>query len=281
MPSKTSFGNLTLYASSGADAEETFLKFRTDIAGTSSDSNFNKIADILSSHDFYIQNDRRIFDVSLQRVSENYYESISSEITRYFPYMLMIFDVSDPNTDSVSVNINSLGNLPIKKFDVSGNIVDLENGDLTANTKYLAEYVGEYFILLSRFTAKEILEKLKTVDGTASGLDADLLDGKESTDFATSSQGAKADTAIQSIKGNGLLIEKDENNIVNVTPINIGAATSSHTHDNASTSNAGFMSSSDKSKLNGIDNGATKNVITYGTSNPSGGSNGDIYFKHS
>ena len=69
MPSKTSFGNLTLYASSGADAEETFLKFRTDIAGTSSDSNFNKIADILSSHDFYIQNDRRIFDISLQRVS--------------------------------------------------------------------------------------------------------------------------------------------------------------------------------------------------------------------
>ena len=281
MPSKTSFGNLTLYASSGADAEETFLKFRTDIAGTSSDSNFNKIADILSSHDFYIQNDRRIFDISLQKVSNNYYESISSEITRYFPYMLMIFDVSDPNTDSVSVNINFLGVLPIKKFDVSGNIVDLENGDLTANTKYLAEYVGEYFILLSRFTAKEILEKLKTVDGTASGLDADLLDGKESTDFATSSQGAKADTAIQSIKGNGLLIEKDENNIVNVTPINIGAATSSHTHDNASTSNAGFMSSSDKSKLNGIDNGATKNVITYGTSNPSGGSNGDIYFKHS
>ena len=170
MPIKTSFGDLTLYASSGADAEETFLKFRTDIAGTSSDSNFNKIADILSSHDFYIQNDRRIFDVSLQRVSENYYESISSEITRYFPYMLMIFDVSDPNTDSVSVNINSLGNLPIKKFDISGNIVNLESGDLTANAKYVAEYVGEYFILLSRFTAKEILEKLKTVDGTASGL---------------------------------------------------------------------------------------------------------------
>ena len=281
MPIKTSFGDLTLYASSGADAEETFLKFRTDIAGTTPNSNFNKIANILSSHDFYIQNDRRIFDVSLQRVSENYYESISSEITRYFPYMLMIFDVSDPNTDSVSVNINSLGNLPIKKFDISGNIVNLESGDLTANAKYVAEYVGEYFILLNRFTAKEILEKLKTVDGTASGLDADLLDGKESTDFATSSQGAKADTAIQSIKGNGLLIEKDENNIVNVTPINIGAATSSHTHDNASTSNAGFMSSSDKSKLNGIDNGATKNVITYGTSNPSGGSNGDIYFKHS
>ena len=281
MPSKTSFGDLTLYASSGADAEETFLKFRTDIAGTSPESNFSKIANILSSHDFYIQNDRRIFDVSLQRVSDNYYESISSEITRYFPYMLMIFDVSDSNTDSVSVNINSLGNLPIKKFDVSGNTVNLESGDFTASAKYLAEYVGEYFILLSRFTAKEILEKLKTVDGTSSGLDADLLDGKHSNEYATSLQGEKADSSVQGVKGNGTLIEKDENNVVNVTPSNIGAATSSHSHDNASTSSAGFMSSSDKSKLDGIASGATKNVITYGTGSPSGGSNGDVYFKHS
>lgn len=281
MPSKTDFGNLTLYASSGADAEETFLKFRTDIVGTGSDSNFSKIASILSSHDFYIQNDRRIFDVSLQRFSDNYYEAVSSEITRYFPYMLIIFNVSDSNTNSVSVNINSLGNLPIKKFDISGNIVDLESGDLTASSKYLSEYVGEYFILLNRFTAKEILEKIKTVDGAASGLDADLLDGKHGNEYATSLQGEKADSSIQGVKGNGTLIEKDENNIVNVTPSNIGAATSSHSHDNASTSSAGFMSSSDKSKLDGIASGATKNVITYGTGNPSGGSNGDVYFKHS
>ncbi len=34
-------------------------------------------------------------------------------------------------------------------------------------------------------TANEILTSLKTVDGTGSGLDADLLDGLEATDFAT------------------------------------------------------------------------------------------------
>ena len=159
--------------------------------------------------------------------------------------------------------------------------MNLESGDLTANAKYLAEYVGEYFILLSRFTAKEILEKLKTVDGTSSGLDADFLDGKHGNEYASSSQGEKADSAIQGVQGNGTLIEKDENNIVNVTPSNIGAAASSHSHDNASSSNSGFMSSSDKSKLDGIASGATKNVITNGTGSPSGGSNGDIYFKHS
>ncbi|WP_304340475.1 hypothetical protein [Metaclostridioides mangenotii] len=33
--------------------------------------------------------------------------------------------------------------------------------------------------------ANDILNKIKTVDGTGSGLDADLLDGKDSTAFAT------------------------------------------------------------------------------------------------
>ena len=44
-------------------------------------------------------------------------------------------------------------------------------------------------------TASEILTAIKTVDGTGSGLDADTLDGLNSTDFATAAQGTKADTA--------------------------------------------------------------------------------------
>ena len=36
-------------------------------------------------------------------------------------------------------------------------------------------------------TAQEILDKIKTVDGSGSGLDADMLDGKNSTNFANSS----------------------------------------------------------------------------------------------
>ena len=61
----------------------------------------------------------------------------------------------------------------------------------------------------------------------------------------------------------------------------VGASASSHSHSNATTSSSGFMSSNDKSKLDGIANGATRNIIAYGTGNPSGGSNGDIYFKYS
>ena len=306
MPSKTEFGDLTLYASSGDDAEQTFLKFRTDIAGTIPDSNFNKIANILASHDFSIQNTRKIFDVTANRISENYYESNDFEVDKYYPYMLIILSVSETNTGNVTININSLGNVAIKKFNNSGSLIGLSSNDLVKNIKYFLEFNGDSFILLNQITTNEVLEKIKTVDGSQSGLDADLLDGKESTDFATSSQGTKADTAIQSIKGNGSLINADENKSVNITPENIsavpitrtinnkslsqnitlsasdvGASDSSHSHSNATTSSNGFMSSSDKSKLDGIASGATKNVITYGTGNPSGGSNGNIYFKHS
>lgn len=127
-------------------------------------------------------------------------------------------------------------------------------------------------------------------------MNADLLDGKESTDFATAEQGIKSDTAIQSIKGNATLINFNENRCVNITPENIeavpitrtisnkilsqditlsaedvGASASSHSHSNATISSNGFMSSNYKSKLDGITSGATRNMITRGTVNPSGG----------
>jgi len=47
-------------------------------------------------------------------------------------------------------------------------------------------------------TASGILTALLTVDGTGTGLDADLLDGNHSTAFATAAQGTLADSALQS-----------------------------------------------------------------------------------
>lgn len=62
----------------------------------------------------------------------------------------------------------------------------------------------------------------------------------------------------------------------------VGAASSGHTHSNATTSSSGFMSYSDKSKLNGIDSGA--NYYTHPTSAgnkhiPSGGAT-DQFLKY-
>ena len=148
MPSKTEFGDLTLYASSGDDAEQTFLKFRTDIAGTIPNSNFNKIANILASHDFSIQNTRKIFDVTANRISENYYESNDFEVDKYYPYMLIILSVSETNTGNVTININSLGNVAIKKFNNSGSLIGLSSNDLVKNIKYFLEFKNNSYLFL-------------------------------------------------------------------------------------------------------------------------------------
>lgn len=46
-----------------------------------------------------------------------------------------------------------------------------------------------------------------------------------------------------------------------VKPVDIGAATSSHDHNLATSLDAGFLSANDKEKLDGIDSGATKTTI--------------------
>lgn len=59
-------------------------------------------------------------------------------------------------------------------------------------------------------TATEILNKLKTVDGLGSGLNADLLDGLESTDFIKTSE---ADKITVETYTNGVRFKKDGNYI--------------------------------------------------------------------
>ena len=59
---------------------------------------------------------------------------------------------------------------------------------------------------------------LASLDGSGNLLDS----GKNIADFATSSQGATADTAIQDVKVNGVSLEKDSNNAVDV-PVPTGS----------------------------------------------------------
>ncbi len=55
-------------------------------------------------------------------------------------------------------------------------------------------------LLATDYTANDVLAKIKTVDGSGSGLDADTVDGKHATAFATEAQGANADDLISGAK---------------------------------------------------------------------------------
>lgn len=83
------------------------------------------------------------------------------------------------------------GNLTVPNLITAGNV---DGRDVSADgTKLDGIEAGA----TADQTAAEILTAIKTVDGTGSGLDADLLDGKHATDFATAAQGALANTSIQ------------------------------------------------------------------------------------
>lgn len=83
------------------------------------------------------------------------------------------------------------------------------------------------------------------------------------------------------------LVERDDSPTVEGTPFNASSMNdlesriANITIGKASTSMDGLMSKEDKSKLNGINANATKNVISSGTDAPSGGNNGDIYLRYS
>lgn len=79
--------------------------------------------------------------------------------------------------------------------------------------------------------------------GLLSATDKTKLDGIEA--------GAQVNT-VTGIKGANESAYRTGN--VNLTAANVGAAPTSHSHNNATTSAAGFMSASDKTKLNGLQN---------------------------
>lgn len=77
---------------------------------------------------------------------------------------------------------------------VDGSYVHTDNNYTTTEKNKLA---GIEAGATADQTASEILTAVKTVDGSGSGLDADLLDGNQATAFATAAQGSLADSAVQ------------------------------------------------------------------------------------
>ena len=93
----------------------------------------------------------------------------------------------------------------------------------TSEFTVLSDAIEQTLEIMDQYSEENIMGKIKSMDGAGSGLDADLLDGKHGSEYATKAQGTKADSAIQGVQGNGTTITPNANKVVNVTPSNIGA----------------------------------------------------------
>ena len=109
----------------------------------------------------------------------------------------------------------------------------------------LTQALDEVNKVMEAYSEENIMGKIMSMDGEGSGLDADLLDGKHGSEYATSAQGTKADSAIQGIKANGLVLPIDSGNAVNLTPENLNVVPISRTVNNKALSSDITLSYSD------------------------------------
>ena len=144
----------------------------------------------------------------------------------------------------VSVGLTSQMSVLSGKLDCEIHIINREKSTLKilglqirvmpcANSDSAVESTSEFTVLsdaieqtleiMDQYSEENIMGKIKSMDGAGSGLDADLLDGKHGSEYATKAQGTKADSAIQGVQGNGTTITPNANKVVNVTPSNVGA----------------------------------------------------------
>lgn len=115
----------------------------------------------------------------------------------------------------------------------------------TSEFTALTQALDEVNKVMEAYSEENIMGKIMSMDGEGCGLDADLLDGKHGSEYATAKQGEKADSAVQGIKANGLVLPVDSANAVNLTPENLNVVPIGRTVNNKELSSDITLSYSD------------------------------------
>mgnify|MGYP004555290695 CR=1 FL=1 len=113
----------------------------------------------------------------------------------------------------------------ITKLEIKGlsieivRCTDFESAvESTSEFTVLDEAFADVKKVMDAYFDENIMGKILSMDDEGSGLDADLLDGKHGSEYATAAQGEKAESAIQNILGEGKIIIPASNNSVSITP---------------------------------------------------------------
>jgi hypothetical protein len=145
MPTNTTFLGLKTYNST-TDGSALFQTWRGDVAGTATSSNMmvlDTFAQNISASVVDLQSRKFTVVVPALYSSANYYIANGiSQLTSYTVNQIICLSLDTTNSGTVTLNINSLGTKGVQKFDVSGNLVNFEAGELKKNHLYLFKYTG-------------------------------------------------------------------------------------------------------------------------------------------
>lgn len=158
---------LILYNST-SDQAQTFLSFRSNIAGVSTGSNFYKIDTAYGNLDERIDTlelTKGAVYVSAEYVSPNYYEATSTFIDTYITGMLIVLKLDTTSDGTVTLKINELSTISVMKVNAEGSFVNISGSELKEDMHYLFMYDGTRWIWVSAASANQVFHS-----GTAGNL---------------------------------------------------------------------------------------------------------------
>ena len=261
--SNVKVGNTTVAAASATDTIELIGGGATSVSANSTDKSVT-----ISSTDEKVKATAKTDNVAYPLLAASSASPTTGNATD------AIYDTGvtlNPSTNTIAANIS--GNAATASAAESGSALETAiNGKAASNHTHKVKINGTIKTITAPGTAdanvtdlgtyltsSDVANKADKVSNATSGnfaaLDANgnLTDsGSKASDFATSAQGTKADSAIQGVKLNGAssALTPDSNKIVTI-PDAIATGTTGATN--------GLMTAADKAKLNGIDTGAEVN----------------------
>src|SRR5574344_1235392 len=160
MPTVSPNLNLTLYDSSATDVATKFRQFRTVVTGSGSDSNMSKIdvafGNLQAAVALLQTAGASVLYANCIRSSATAYTATVGSYSSYVNNMFMVISLDYSNTGALTLNINSIGPIYIKRHNNGGDSGDIDEGTLVAGKEYLIRYNGTYFMLASTLLPEDI-----------------------------------------------------------------------------------------------------------------------------
>ena len=152
MTTTTNLG-LTTYSSESGSLTS-FLDYRLATAGTTT-SNLIKLDTWAGETSGSVNSlkTHAVYTASGTEVSSNYYVSTVAGVSSYATNLVINLKLNTSITGSATINLNSLGDIVLKKVNSSGTIVNLTTGDIILNQYYIFVYNGVNFVMVSGGTS--------------------------------------------------------------------------------------------------------------------------------
>lgn len=157
--------NLRLIDVLGADKNMKVSDALTLMSGSGTSSNtyiINQLFEALDDQIAELEQRNALTDVEATYASTSgnveTFNGVVPDVAAYREGMVLILTLPQTNAGAITINLNSLGAKPVKKYNKSGALIDLQAGDFAVNNKYFIEYDGTQFVTLCENTVQELLE---------------------------------------------------------------------------------------------------------------------------